>query len=221
MAFKNQNGLGFDFGRQIIIDRRRKTSICFLNHLEPASLANWSQMHATGENKKGRKRYSRIKVLGQDYSNGTGNKSVYCSYNLDPADIKNLRNIVDMRYNQFKTDFYKVMNNGNSITPFKRLTITRNPEMNNPWCIEIVNGMAQNKKPIPDTVKTVKQYFDENTFYKMIATVDTFVTLWEYAFVTKLIEKGTRKAFPLIEESINNNANNSYPNNNYEGNGYR
>lgn len=208
MAFKSQNGLGFDYGRQIIVDRRRKSSICFLNHLEPACVANWSQMHATGENKKGRKRYSRIKVLGQDYSQGTGEKSVYCSYNLEPADIKNLRNIVDMRYNQYKTDFIKIMENGTNTAPFRRLTITRNPEMNNPWCITIVNGIANNKKPIPDSVKTVKQFFDENNFYKIIATVDTFVTLWEYTYVTKLIEKGTQKAYSLIEQSIRNNENN-------------
>jgi hypothetical protein len=218
MAFQSQNGLGFDYGRQIIVDRRNKTSICFLNHLEPASVANWSQMHASGEFKKGRKRYSRIKVLGQDYSKGTGADSVYCSYNLDPADIKNIRNIVDMRYNEYKTNFYKVMGDDNKPAPFRRLTISRNPGMNNPWCIEITNGMAKNKKPIPNSTKTVKQYFDENNFYKMIATVDTFVTLWEYTFVTKLIDKGTRRAYPLIEQSINYNNSN---NNNFTGNGYR
>lgn len=221
--FVSKTGLGFDYGRQILVDRRNKTSICFLNHLETAPIANWAQIHANGEFKKGRKRYSRIKVLGQDYSKGTGGLSVFCSYNLEPGDVKNLRNIVDQRYAQFKVDFYKVPDTtANKPTAFKKMSITRNPKLNNPWCIEITNGMAKNKVPVSDTVKTVKQFFSENLFYNMIATVDTFLSIWENIYGSILIEKGTKKAFPFIQESYQNNSQDNQNNpQDWENNNYR
>ena len=201
MSFINEsNGFGYDYGRQIYCDRRQKTSMTFLNRLLLAPISNWCELHATGQKgQDNRKKYSLIKLQAQDYSNGTGQKSLYVSYNFSPADIRNLKAVVNFRYNEYQRRFYKVISQTGT-SPFTECKITRNPQMNNPWMIEITNGTAENGKPIPSTAVTVKQFFSEELFFDMITTVERFITLWEDTFASKLLQKGHTESKKVIVE---------------------
>lgn len=193
------NGFGADFGREIVVDQRRKTLIAFRNHLELAPLSKWSQIHANGETRNGRKRYSKIRLVAQDYSKGTGKNSFYCSYNFEPSDIKNLYNIINLRPQNYKRRFFKVVNQkGNS--PYYEVIITCDPKLNNPWIIQVTNGDALNAKPINGSAKTITQMFTYDQFFDLVSKVFTFVDLWEKTFAPILIQMGHERSKPLIEE---------------------
>lgn len=189
---------GFDFGRQIVIDKRKKNSIAFLNHLILAPLTEWSKMHALRDvGKDDRKSYSIIKLLAQDYSQGTGAASVFCYYNFYPSDIKLLKHIIDGYYNEFYKKFFKAMpqtGHGN----FWQVTLTRNPNMNNPWIIEVTNGECFDAKPKQGTVKTVKQFFTDDQIFILITTVYDFLRIWENTFVGELFKIGYKESAKAI-----------------------
>ena len=203
-----KKSFGFDYGRQIICDRRQKNSMTFCNHLERSSLANWCQMHANGDtDKNGYKHYSRIHLVAQDYSNGTGQNSIYCFYNFEPIEIKNLKNIIDQRWSEYSRKFFKVTNKQS--TEFQQVIITRNPNLNNPWIIEVSNGVAnveyfangalKKAVPIKDSTRTIKQMFTEDNFWNMITTVADFISLWEQTVLVSHIKMGDEITRPIIE----------------------
>lgn len=201
------NGFGADFGREIVVDQRKKTLIAFRNHLELAPTSNWSQIHANGEIRNGKKRYSKIRLVAQDYSKGTKNNSFYCYYNFEPTDIKNLHNIICLRPANYKRRFFKVISQKGE-SPFQEVVITCDPSLNNPWIIQVTNGTANNAKPIKGSEKTIRQMFTYDQFFDLITKVYTFVDLWEKTFAPILIQKGHAQSKPLIEEhknDINNN----------------
>ena len=206
-----KKSFGYDYGRQIICDRRQKNSITFVNHLERSSMAKWCQMHANGEmDKRGFKHYSRIRLVAQDYSNGTGENSFYCFYNFEPVEIKNLKNIVDQRWAEYSRKFFKISNKKKS--EFQQAIITRNP-----WIIEVSNGIAnveyfangalKKAVPINGKTRTIKQMFKEDDFWNLITTVSHFISLWEQAILIPHINMGIEITTPIIEaDKAANNA---------------
>ena len=214
-----KSSFGYDYGRQIVCDRRPKNSITFTNHLERSPMANWCQLHSNGDKDKktGFKHYSRIRLVAQDYSNGTGDNSFYCFFNFEPIEIKNLKNIVDQRWAEYCRKFFKITNKTTS--EFQQVIITRNPDLNNPWIIEISNGNAnveyydngalKKAVPIKDNTKTIKQMFTEDGFWNLITTVSNFINLWEQTVLIPHIKMGIDLTTPIIEADKAEKAKNS------------
>lgn len=175
--------LGFQNGRQMYLDQRQKTSICFCNFLCPADIKDYNELH-------NRKRYSRVKMIMQDYSKGTGDKSVYAHYNLDSLEVKDIQHIASSIYPlypqmEFGKKFFKAFGN-----KYCQLDIYRNPKMKNPWGIILTNGdVDKNKKPV-STISQIKQSFTDDLFYKMWTDVKDKVTYWEMYHAMQLFKVG-------------------------------
>lgn len=197
----NQN-FGFDYGRQIALDRRRNTLVAFLNHMVLAPVKEWSKLHSDGDvGNDNTKKYSRVTLLAQDYSQGKKKNSIYCKFNFKVEDIRNLKNVVDMRYAQYERKFFKVPSQkGKSF--FSQCVISRNPNMNNPWCIEVVNGFAYYAKPDYTNAKKVTQRFSEDGFFDLITQVTRFIDVWEYTFCSHLLVKGYSESSKAMKQDI-------------------
>ena len=227
--YVKENGLGYDYGRQIVCDLRTKTLICFLNHLEPAPIEKWSQIHSEGDTINGKKRYSNIKCLAQDFSNGKGENSIFVSHNLSPKDVKLLKNMVDCRFNSYNKEFFKRMLNKekefckqffkrmtqDKISPYTSINITRDTNMRLPWEIEVSQGKAvrvdsYKKKDKYEDIQSISQRYDDDSFFNLITTVYDFLILWEHTFGSALIKKGQKLAMQAIiaEEKARIDSNN-------------
>ena len=133
--------------------------------------------------------------------------SIYCFYNFEPIEIKNLKNIIDQRWSEYSRKFFKVTNKQSS--EFQQVIITRNPNLNNPWIIEVSNGVAnveyfangalKKAVPIKDSTRTIKQMFTEDNFWNMITTVADFISLWEQTVLVSHIKMGDEITRPIIE----------------------
>ena len=178
--------LGYDYGRQILVDRRTTKSCCFLNRLILADIKNYCALH--GE-------YSCIHLRMQDYSKGKGDESIYVNFHIDPADIKNLKNIVDLRYQSYKRTIYKPSPDGNN---FSQLDIIRNPNNNNPWLLQVTNGLCNSNKEPVKVFGKINIGFTEDGFWNTVTTVYDFLMNWERFHQTLLLKQGE----PLTQKAL-------------------
>lgn len=196
---RKPNELGWDYGRQIVADLRTKTAISAFNHLIPANVGDYCQIHG---------KYSRVQIFAQDYSKGTGDKSVFLKYNLSPEDVKAIFHIVEMIYPlypgmDYKQKFEKTPDGNVAVgNDFTALVIERVAKLNNQWAITLVKGKfieLQNKKVAADYKNATKisQRYTDLQFYEFWCKVNAFVCNWEMskqAYLAKQGEPLTRKA---------------------------
>ncbi len=199
MAKTQQNTkLGFDKGRQLICDRREKTLIAVLNHLKSSPVSDWCAVHA---------KYSRMQLLFQDYSAGTGDNSKYANVNLTAAEVKEIFHVVSQIYpltpkTPFKSRCFKEFNG-----KYSELLVERNPNMRITWCLTCTNGDCdQDKKPIKGTETKILQRYTDSQMFQFWSTIYSFVVNWEAVTQTALQRIGaplTKKALQDAEEQRN------------------
>lgn len=194
---KNKNGFGYDNGRQILLDQRRKTSVCFCNHLKVAEKANWNERHD---------KYSVIALIMQDYSNGTGDKSFNVKYNISPRQLKVIHKWVSAIYpNQLKQAHLTMESVKVFEDYYSKLELIHNPKQNNCFGLKVTNGKAdKDKKLIKGSERYVVQWYTGDLFFSMWADLLDFLRDWEmvhYAQLCRSYEALTAKA---VEEYIAN-----------------
>lgn len=193
----NKNGFGYDNGRQILLDQRRKTSVCFCNHLKVAEKANWNERHD---------KYSVIALIMQDYSNGTGDKSFNAKYNISPRQLKVIHKWVSAIYpNQLKQAHLTMESVKVFEDYYSKLELIHNPKQNNCFGLKVTNGKAdKDKKLIKGSERYVVQWYTGDLFFSMWADLLDFLRDWEmvhYAQLCRSYESLTAKA---VEEYVAN-----------------
>ena len=196
----NNSELGFDFGRQMYLDQRNKTLVCFCNRLKAAPEGRYNEVHG---------KYSLIQLLMEDYSVSKGAKATFVYYNLEPRDVRTLYHWVSAIY-PFNTDkvcnfkLYKCLND-----KYWQLDVVHNPKMNNPFGIVVTNGTAdKNKKPLGQT-GVVKQWYSYELFYSMWNEIYDKLKMWEmihYSSLCKKMEPITAAAVDKFFSEKENNA---------------
>ncbi len=184
------NELGFDFGRQMFLDQRNKTLVCFCNHLKPAKDKNYNELHG---------KYSLIQLLMEDYSKGKGKNAVYVYYNLEPKDIRVIHHWVSAIYpthtkNPHNFKLYKCYEDN-----YWQLDIVHNPKMKNPFGIVICNGKAdaKTKKPLTKAGE-VKQWYDYELFFAMWQEIYDKLKYWEFLHCSQL----SRRMEPVTNAAV-------------------
>ena len=174
MAKKNidVHGFGFDYGRQMKLNMRQKSSVCFCNHLKVAEKANYNEIHG---------KYSVINVKIQDYSQGKGEKSTWVEFNLDPVQIKTIKQWVSTIYPaQLAKDHkpfesVKVFNES-----YSKIELIHASKNRNPFAIKITKGTADNqKKLVKGSEKFAMQWFGAEEFYGMWDDIYDKLRDWE------------------------------------------
>jgi hypothetical protein len=160
---------------------------------------------------------ARILCKMKDYSNGTGDNAVDVTHNLAITDVKkisqkiqNIENInlllltskrkIDEQMTIFSED--KILNFDVYKNPknfaermVTQVSITYNPSMNNPFCIQVSNGWGVPEKTSTGGTKIKSGSLRIEKKVKMFFAFDTIYTLFKKAdmFIDSMMQVGIEK----------------------------
>lgn len=201
------NQLGFDNGRQLVVDQRRKITIAYCNHFIVADDKDYNEVHG---------KYSCIQIKAEDFSNGKGENARWAYHNVQSNEIRCIyqlaKSIFPLNVKMpYKTEFYH---------PYKgkytALSIEHAPNLNNPFVCTITQGVCdKNLKRIGEpTIKITVMYSDE-LFFSIWDTLYSRLRDWERYHYSLLLRNGepkTAAALAYCRKNSNNNKKTSQTN---------
>ncbi len=184
--------------QQIAIYMTNKKLVEFYDKLKPAPVEYYAHIHAQGE-KLGDSRCGRscIGMVLQDYSNGTGDKTIRVAANLSPEFFAYALSRVNMGVELFDFTEDKIFGepdeNGLSKvtkTSIKRASIgTDGKPRNYPWCIIVENGKGVKettqiggihmKKGSYKKERSVFVNINDYDFFCLMTQVCRYIDAWE------------------------------------------
>lgn len=185
MSFKNP--------RQITKYQTDKKLIEFNDRLSPASVESASQIHAG---------WSKINVVGIDYTEGKKEKASVVDANLDPDTIKYLyaeiaRNEKNLNFSEQKVLSSKLNAAGEAkVTIF---TLKYNDKMRYPWNLSIENGFGKTEKQVNGGTalqkgtyrkeKALQIVINDMELKKMFLTVKDYIDIFEHITLPELLRQ--------------------------------
>ena len=177
---------------QIAIYMTNKKLCEFNDKLKAAPVEYYGHLHAQGEKVEGeRSQRSCIGIVLQDYSNGTGNKTVRVSANLSPEFFAYALSRVSLGVELFEFYEEKIFGDpdkeGKSMVTkvsVKRASVGQDGKPRNyPWCVIVENGRA-----IKEGTQTGGVHMKKGSYQKERAV---FVNINDYDFC-RLMQQTTR-----------------------------
>ena len=200
---------------QIAIYMTNKKLCEFNDKLKAAPVEYYGHLHAQGEKVEGeRSQRSCIGIVLQDYSNGTGNKTVRVSANLSPEFFAYALSRVSLGVELF--DFYeeKIFGDpdkeGKSMVTkvsIKRASVGQDGKPRNyPWCVIVENGRAikegtqtggvHMKKGSYQKERSVFVNINDYDFFRLMQQTTRYINAWELTNGPKKI----REAMQIMEQ---------------------
>lgn len=202
--------------RQIAVYKTDKKLVELLDKLNLAPLDTYAHMHAQGdEDGNGKRTYSNIGIILQDYSAGTGANTKRVTGNLSPAEVQYIFSRVQNGVSKFdfRTDKIFGAPDENGYASVTKLCIKRadvgsdGKSRNYPWYIEIENGKGiPQKTQIGGTYCQPNSYIAETKvyanindldFFKLFSRAVSYIQAWELTHAPAII----RQARKQIEEN--------------------
>jgi len=193
---------------QIAVYKTNKKLIEFKDKLQYATPLKYAHIHSYGEkDDKGRNIISNIGIVLQDYSNGTGDKTIKVEVNLAPEDIQYIFNRLCIGQEEFELSQEKIFptldDSGKwfvSKIIVKRATIGADGNKRNyPWCILVENGRgipantdSGGRYIQPKSYVTDKKVFiniNDRDMFKLLKRVDSYIETWEKLYGSYLINQ--------------------------------
>ena len=177
---------------QVAIYMTNKKLCEFNDKLKAAPVEYYGHLHAQGEKVEGeRSQRSCIGIVLQDYSNGTGNKTVRVSANLAPEFFAYALSRVSLGVELFEFYEEKIFGDpdkeGKSMVTkvsIKRASVGPDGKKRNyPWCVIVENGRA-----IKEGTQTGGVHMKKGSYQK---ERQVFVNINDYDFV-RLMQQTTR-----------------------------
>ena len=208
---------------QIAIYMTNKKLCEFNDKLKAAPVEYYGHLHAQGEKVEGeRSQRSCIGIVLQDYSNGTGNKTVRVSANLSPEFFAYALSRVSLGVELF--DFYeeKIFGDpdkeGKSMVTkvsIKRASVGQDGKPRNyPWCVIVENGRAikegtqtggvHMKKGSYQKERSVFVNINDYDFFRLMQQTTRYINVWELTNGPKKI----REAMQIMEQQRASERNN-------------
>lgn len=208
---------------QIAIYMTNKKLCEFNDKLKAAPVEYYGHLHAQGEKVEGeRSQRSCIGIVLQDYSNGTGNKTVRVSANLSPEFFAYALSRVSLGVELF--DFYeeKIFGDpdkeGKSMVTkvsIKRASVGQDGKPRNyPWCVIVENGRAikegtqtggvHMKKGSYQKERSVFVNINDYDFFRLMQQTTRYINAWELTNGPKKI----REAMQIMEQQRASERNN-------------
>ncbi|EOS38422.1 hypothetical protein C808_02623 [Lachnospiraceae bacterium M18-1] len=183
--------------------------IAVYDHLRPAALTHYAQLHAKGEYKENdRKIHSLIKVTIQDYTNGTGDKNIIAQFNLAPEQVQFILTRITAGFQEFEWSQSKIFGtpDAQGYATAQQFSISRHANdssgrpMKSPWRLQIVNGKGvkvHNQKG-GAYMKSGSFIMEKNTFiqlmdmdlYMLLKRTDSYITNWEAYVAPSMMTNG-------------------------------
>lgn len=174
---------------QIAIYMTNKKLVEFNDKLKPAPIEYYAHIHAQGEKVgDGSRPRSCIGMVLQDYSNGTGEKTVRVMANLSPEFFRYALSRVQLGVEHFEFTedkiFGKPDENGMSYVTkvsIKRASVDKTGRPRNyPWCVIVENGRG-----IKETTQTGGIHMKKGSYVK---GPSVFVNINDYDFFTLMVQ---------------------------------
>ena len=198
---------------QIAVYKTDKKLVEFIDQLNAAPIQDYAAVHAgtvrPTQTAEGKRIYSNIGIVVQNYGNKENGKSIRAKANISPEEAL----FIALKCQSFVPMFdFKTMKiygepDGAGYALVTHLHIVRHPDVGTdgearryPWEISVENGKGKkgyNKQGGTYCVsgsyvkeKQVSIYLSELDFFKMTCALLRFITQWENAHAPKLIREG-------------------------------
>ena len=200
---------------QIAIYMTNKKLCEFNDKLKAAPVEYYGHLHAQGEKVEGeRSQRSCIGIVLQDYSNGTGNKTVRVSANLAPEFFAYALSRVSLGVELFEFYEEKIFGDpdkeGKSMVTkvsIKRASVGPDGKKRNyPWCVIVENGRAVKegtqtggvhmKKGSYQKERQVFVNINDYDFFRLMQQTTRYINAWELTNGPKKI----REAMQIMEQ---------------------
>ena len=208
---------------QIAIYMTNKKLCEFNDKLKAAPVEYYGHLHAQGEKVEGeRSQRSCIGIVLQDYSNGTGNKTVRVSANLSPEFFAYALSRVSLGVELFEFYEEKICGDpdkeGKSMVTkvsIKRASVGQDGKPRNyPWCVIVENGRAikegtqtggvHMKKGSYQKERAVFVNINDYDFFRLMQQTTRYINVWELTNGPKKI----REAMQIMEQQRASERNN-------------
>ena len=208
---------------QIAIYMTNKKLCEFNDKLKTAPVEYYGHLHAQGEKVEGeRSQRSCIGIVLQDYSNGTGNKTVRVSANLAPEFFAYALSRVSLGVELFEFYEEKIFGDpdkeGKSMVTkvsIKRASVGPDGKKRNyPWCVIVENGRAVKegtqtggvhmKKGSYQKERQVFVNINDYDFFRLMQQTTRYINAWELTNGPKKI----REAMQIMEQQRASERNN-------------
>ena len=208
---------------QIAIYMTNKKLCEFNDKLKAAPVEYYGHLHAQGEKVEGeRSQRSCIGIVLQDYSNGTGNKTVRVSANLAPEFFAFALSRVSLGVELFEFYEEKIFGDpdkeGKSMVTkvsIKRASVGPDGKKRNyPWCVIVENGRAVKegtqmggvhmKKGSYQKERQVFVNINDYDFFRLMQQTTRYINAWELTNGPKKI----REAMQIMEQQRASEQNN-------------
>ena len=208
---------------QIAIYMTNKKLCEFNDKLKAAPVEYYGHLHAQGEKVEGeRSKRSCIGIVLQDYSNGTGNKTVRVSANLAPEFFAYALSRVSLGVELFEFYEEKIFGDpdkeGKSMVTkvsIKRASVGPDGKKRNyPWCVIVENGRAVKegtqtggvhmKKGSYQKERQVFVNINDYDFFRLMQQTTRYINAWELTNGPKKI----REAMQIMEQQRASEQNN-------------
>jgi len=195
--------------RQISVYKTDKKLVEFIDKLNTAPINTYAHIHAQGDDMgDGKKVYSNIGIVMQDYSKGTGKNTVRVTAIISPDEAQYIFSRVQAGVQSFEFKLDKIFGipDEHGYSSVAKLKVIRasigsdGKERKYPWYLEIENG-----KGIAAKARTGGTYCQSNSyqcvskvfanlndvdFFKLLNRVSQYIAAWETAVGPALIKKG-------------------------------
>ena len=208
---------------QVAIYMTNKKLCEFNDKLKAAPVEYYGHLHAQGEKVEGeRSQRSCIGIVLQDYSNGTGNKTVRVSANLAPEFFAYALSRVSLGVELFEFYEEKIFGDpdkeGKSMVTkvsIKRASVGPDGKKRNyPWCVIVENGRAVKegtqtggvhmKKGSYQKERQVCVNINDYDFFRLMQQTTRYINAWELTNGPKKI----REAMQIMEQQRASERNN-------------
>jgi len=208
---------------QIAIYMTNKKLCEFNDKLKVAPVEYYGHLHAQGEKVEGeRSQRSCVGIVLQDYSNGTGNKTVRVSANLSPEFFAYALSRVSLGVELFEFYEEKIFGDpdkeGKSMVTkvsIKRASVGQDGKQRNyPWCVIVENGRAikegtqtggvHMKKGSYQKERAVFVNINDYDFFRLMQQTTRYINAWELTNGPKKI----REAMQIMEQQRTSERNN-------------
>ena len=208
---------------QVAIYMTNKKLCEFNDKLKAAPVEYYGHLHAQGEKVEGeRSQRSCIGIVLQDYSNGTGNKTVRVSANLAPEFFAYALSRVSLGVELFEFYEEKIFGEpdkeGKSMVTkvsIKRASVGPDGKKRNyPWCVIVENGRAVKegtqtggvhmKKGSYQKERQVFVNINDYDFFRLMQQTTRYINAWELTNGPKKI----REAMQIMEQQHASERNN-------------
>ncbi len=210
--------------RQISVYKTGKALLEFNDKLNTAPEESYAHIHAKGEELFGVKQYSLIGMVLQDYSKGTGDKTVRVTANISPEQALFIYSRILVPVKDFYFYSEKIFGNPDKdgYAQMAKITIKRSPNGTDgkpsryPWGVFIENGKGIPQRSEIGGVYAKKDsyvctakagiYINDEDFFTLFSRVESFIKVFEMTYGCKLIKDGRKMYSDIIAQKNNKSA---------------